>query len=275
MIETYAFLTAFAVQILVVSVLHPVWFARYVRAKAEAQFPDRDGKSIARFLSLYRVVNTGIAVLGLALLGWLFNHMRSADWNIVPVAYMQSGYSVVQLLPFVVASLIGAWIKRKAAHALTAAGQADSQSAAPWFFRHHPTRYRFLGRLGIFPLRRVHHPYPAAPRFGISRLLPPSHHHVDVCLECICRVLAVVSQKKVAARDASVPHAGGGGAGKDHLLRQHRRCNVLLPHHHASPSGSAKMGSVRDKRLYGDCHAFRGHDAVRAAASGGEGSDEF
>jgi MFS family permease len=114
MIEAYAFFAAFAVQILVVSVLHAAWFTRYVRAKAEAQFPDWDGKSRDRFLGLYRVVNAGIAVLGLVLLGWLFNHMRSPDWDAVSVMRLLSGYSVVQMLPYVVVSLIGAWIKKKA-----------------------------------------------------------------------------------------------------------------------------------------------------------------
>ena len=114
MIEAYAFFAAFAVQILVVSVLHPVWLTRYVRAKAEAQFPDWDGKSRERLLSLYRVVNAGIAVLGVVLLGWLFDHMRSPDWDIVAVSRLLAGYGAAQMLPFVVASLIGAWIKRKA-----------------------------------------------------------------------------------------------------------------------------------------------------------------
>jgi len=83
MIEAYAFFAAFVVQILVVSVLHPVWFTRFVRAKTEAQFPDWDSKSRERYLSLYRVANAGIAVLGLVLLGWMFSHTQSPDWNIV------------------------------------------------------------------------------------------------------------------------------------------------------------------------------------------------
>ena len=114
MIEAYAFFAAFAVQVLVLSVLHPVWFTRYVRAKAEAQFPDWNGKSREGYLSLYRVVNAGIAVLGVALLGWLSNHMQSPDWNIVPVTRLLSAYSVAQMLPIVLVSLIGAWIKKAA-----------------------------------------------------------------------------------------------------------------------------------------------------------------
>src|SRR5271170_6013934 len=112
MIEAYAFLAAFTVQILVVSVLHPAWLTRFARAKAEAQFPGWDRKSRERFLSLYRAVNAGIAALGLALLGWLFSHMRSPGWDLTPVMRLLAGYVQLQVLPFVLASLIGAWFKR-------------------------------------------------------------------------------------------------------------------------------------------------------------------
>jgi hypothetical protein len=114
MIEAYAFLAAFTVQILVLSVLHPGWLARYARAKAEVQFLGWDSKSIERFFSLYRVVNMGIAVLGLVLLGWLFNDTRSPDWDIRPVTRLLSRYTVLQALPFVLVSLMGSWGKRKA-----------------------------------------------------------------------------------------------------------------------------------------------------------------
>jgi len=114
MIEAYAFLAAFTVQILVVSLLHPAWFTAYARAKAEAQFPGWDRKSRERFLSLFRAVNAGIAVLGLVLLGWLFNLMRSPDWDLTPVLRLFAGYVQLQILPFALASLIGAWFKRKA-----------------------------------------------------------------------------------------------------------------------------------------------------------------
>jgi MFS family permease len=114
MIEAYAFLAAFTVQILVVSVLHPAWLTRYARAKAEAQLPGWDRNSRERFLTLYRAANAGMAVLGLALLGWLFNHIRSPDWDVGSVRHLLAGYVVVQILPFFLLSLIGAWVKRKA-----------------------------------------------------------------------------------------------------------------------------------------------------------------
>jgi hypothetical protein len=114
MIEAYAFLAAFTVQILVVSVLHPAWLTGYARAKAEVQLPGWDRKSRERFLTLYRAVNAGIAVLGLVLLGWLFSHMRSPDWDVRPVSLLLREFVVVQILPFVLVSLIGAWVKKKA-----------------------------------------------------------------------------------------------------------------------------------------------------------------
>ncbi len=114
MIGAYAFLAAFTVQILVVSVLHPAWLTRYARAKAEVQLPGWDGKSRERFLTFYRAVNAGIAVLGLVLLGWLFNHMPRPDWDVGPVTRLFTWYVVVQILPFALVSLIGGWVKKKA-----------------------------------------------------------------------------------------------------------------------------------------------------------------
>ena len=114
MIDAYAFLAAFTVQILVVSVLHPAWLIQYARAKGAAQLPDWDRKFRERFLSLYRAVNLGIAVLGLVLLGWLFNHMRSPDWRVGPVTHLLAVYVLAQMVPFVLISLVGAWVKRKA-----------------------------------------------------------------------------------------------------------------------------------------------------------------
>lgn len=114
MIEAYAFFAAFAVQVLVLSVLHPVWFTRYVRAKAEAQFPAWNGKSRERYLNLYRAVNAVIAVLGLVLLGWMFNDMHSADWHIASVLRPLSGYGVAQMVPIFLGFLILTWNERRA-----------------------------------------------------------------------------------------------------------------------------------------------------------------
>jgi uncharacterized membrane protein (DUF485 family) len=89
MIEAYAFLAAFAVQIFAASVLSPARLIRYVRGWARdyaserfAQlYPGVDyGKSIERFVTRYRLANIVIAVLGLLLLGWFFTLIRHPDW---------------------------------------------------------------------------------------------------------------------------------------------------------------------------------------------------
>ena len=90
MIETYGFLAVFTVQVLAMSVLYPARFSRYVRVQANSLpadrlaqlFPGVDLKlSTERFLTRYRAVNLGIAVLGLLLLGGLFYYMRHLDWK--------------------------------------------------------------------------------------------------------------------------------------------------------------------------------------------------
>jgi hypothetical protein len=112
MIEAYAFLAVFVVQILILSVLHPAWLARYVRAKAQVQLPGWEPKSREGFLNLYRMVNVAIGVPGLVLLAWVFNHMRP-DWDTDPVTKLLGLYGTVQIAPIVLISMIGAWYKRK------------------------------------------------------------------------------------------------------------------------------------------------------------------
>ncbi len=101
MVEAYAFLAAFTVQILVMSVLLPAWFIRYLRVQATrfpaerlAQlYPGVDvGHAQKRFLTQYRALITGIAVLGLLLLGWLFSYMRRPDWDEGPVEILVTVY---------------------------------------------------------------------------------------------------------------------------------------------------------------------------------------
>jgi|SRR5688572_14789311 NhaP-type Na+/H+ or K+/H+ antiporter len=89
MIEAYAFLAAFAVQVLAASVLYPAGLIRYVRGWARdfsserfAQlYPGVDySTSVGRFVTGYRAANIIIAVLGLLLLGWLFNRIQQPGW---------------------------------------------------------------------------------------------------------------------------------------------------------------------------------------------------
>src|SRR3954470_18450405 len=90
MIEVYSFLAIFLVQILVMSVVYPVRFARQVRAgpaKVPAErlaelYPGVDvGRAYERFLTGYRAANALVVVLGLLLTGWFFNYMRRPGWN--------------------------------------------------------------------------------------------------------------------------------------------------------------------------------------------------
>lgn len=123
MIEAYAFLAAFTVQILAMSVLYPAWFIRYVRAQAArlpaerlAQlYPGVDlGRAQERFLTQYRTLTTGVAVLGLLLLGWLFSYMRRPDWDDGPVQILVTAYFfAAQMLPFFLIVWVGVRFNRE------------------------------------------------------------------------------------------------------------------------------------------------------------------
>jgi hypothetical protein len=108
MIEAYAFLAMFTVQILAMSVLGPVWFTRYVRVQATSfpaeRFAERHpgvdhNQILERYLKRYRVLNAVIAVLGLVLMSWLFSYMQRPDWSDGPVEALAGAYFYVQVLP--------------------------------------------------------------------------------------------------------------------------------------------------------------------------------
>lgn len=117
MIEAYAFLAAFTVQMLVMSVLLPAWFIRYVRVQAASipaerlaqLYPGVDlGHAQDRFLAQYRALTTGIAVFGLLLLGWLFNYMRGPNWDEGKVGVLVTVYFLAAyLLPLVLFAWVG------------------------------------------------------------------------------------------------------------------------------------------------------------------------
>jgi len=106
MIEANAFLAAFTVQILVMSVLIPSWFIRNARAKATSfpterlaqLYPEVDvGHVLKRFLTQYRVLTLGMAVLGLLLLGWLLSDEWRTDWNGQKAGLLATGYFLAAL----------------------------------------------------------------------------------------------------------------------------------------------------------------------------------
>jgi len=122
MIETYGFLEVFTAQVLAMSVLYPARFSRYVREQANSLpaerlaqlFPGVDLKlSTERFLTRYRAVNMGIAVLGLLLLVGLFNYMRRLDWKNESVIALSAAYFMMQMLPLMFVTWIGFRLNKK------------------------------------------------------------------------------------------------------------------------------------------------------------------
>lgn len=107
MLEAYAFLAAFVVQILLTSVLYPAWFIKYVRLQAARLPAERVAQlypgvdlvgAVERCLTQYRGLTTSIAVIGVLLLGWLFSYMRRPDWDDGPVEALVTAYFATQLL---------------------------------------------------------------------------------------------------------------------------------------------------------------------------------
>jgi hypothetical protein len=115
MIEVYSFLAVFTIQILVMSVLQPVRFIGAVRAEAKnfpadrfaQRYPGVDHNEVLnRYLVRYHVANTGIAVLGAILLGWLFNYMQRPDWNDGLVGSLVTLYFFMQASPVLIGGLL-------------------------------------------------------------------------------------------------------------------------------------------------------------------------
>ena len=107
MLEAYAFLAMFLVQILAMSVLYPTWFIRYWQRQATIMppeyvaqlYPNVDLRlAMQRFLSRYRTLNACIAVLGLLLLGGLFSYLRRPDWTDGPAEMVVAAYFLLQAL---------------------------------------------------------------------------------------------------------------------------------------------------------------------------------
>lgn len=89
MIESHAFLAAFLLQILVVSVLNPArlikhvrgWVANFGSQRFAELYPNFEYRQWAdRFATRYRAANFLITVLGVLLLGWLYTLTRRPQW---------------------------------------------------------------------------------------------------------------------------------------------------------------------------------------------------
>jgi hypothetical protein len=113
MIEAYAFLAAFAFQVLALSVLNPARFIRYVRgwdtrfasSRFADMYPDFDyarwAESFARW---FRAAYFVIALIGMALLGWLFTVIQRPDWTQVGIKVVVL-FFYLQLSPFMLTFL--------------------------------------------------------------------------------------------------------------------------------------------------------------------------
>jgi hypothetical protein len=113
MIEAYAFLGAFAFQVLALSVLNPVRFIRYVRgwdtrfasSRFAEMYPDFDYARWAEsFVRWFRAAYFGIALIGMALLGWLFTVIQRPDWAPVGIKVAVL-FLYLQLSPFMLTFL--------------------------------------------------------------------------------------------------------------------------------------------------------------------------
>ncbi|MEI9984518.1 MAG: hypothetical protein WDN69_15735, partial [Aliidongia sp.] len=177
--------------------------------RAEAQFPGWDRKSRERFLSLYRVLNMGIAVLGLVLLGWLFNHMRSPDWDVGLVTRRFGGYVMVQIQPFVLASMNGAWFKRKALKRSPPEVKRTASLQRRGLSDIVPPFIVFLAVVGyvLFAAYMIY--IPAAPVAGFSGYSLLRIVHAGFPPERLFSCIGCCIAEKVAARDAHLSHAGG------------------------------------------------------------------
>jgi hypothetical protein len=108
MFEIYMFVAMFALQILILSVLHPSRLIRRVRMQVASyppeQFPQlytAGQTEIERWLAKYRLKNLIIAVLGLLLLGGLFRYMRQPGWDDEGVGVLLTVYFMVQMFPII------------------------------------------------------------------------------------------------------------------------------------------------------------------------------
>jgi len=136
MIEVYLFHLMFALQILLLSVLYPSRLIRRMRAGLEKypyrEFPQLYPKGeeaslheLAQYQRRYLLLNRVIAVLGLLLLGYLFNYMRKADWDDGLVETAVGLYFMLQCVPM----LLFAWFSLRGNSYLRTVMQGEKRKA--------------------------------------------------------------------------------------------------------------------------------------------------
>jgi hypothetical protein len=113
MIEAYAFLVAFAAQILAASVLYPAGLIKFVRGwsrdygseRFARLYPGVDyNRWVERFVIGYLVANIAIVILGLSLLGWFYALIQQPGWT-EKVSGKAALYFFVQVSPAALTAL--------------------------------------------------------------------------------------------------------------------------------------------------------------------------
>src|SRR5689334_10874148 len=122
MIEAYAFLTIFAVQVVVMSVVFPAWFIRRVNQQSSSVAATRyeqlkpgfdKSAAIDRFVFRYRLASGCILLVGLVLFGWFCSYTQRPDWDDGPVEALLGAYFFLQTLPMVLVGIAQYRLKRK------------------------------------------------------------------------------------------------------------------------------------------------------------------
>jgi len=122
MIEAYAFLAMFAVQLVLMSVLLPAWIVERVRRKAPGVVAERYAqlnprldyvRAVERFAFRYRVANWLVLVAGLVLFGWFFNYTQRPDWDDGPIEALLGVCFFLQALPLLVMAWFQLRLKQK------------------------------------------------------------------------------------------------------------------------------------------------------------------
>ena len=159
MIESHAFLAAFLLQILVVSVLNPArlikhvrgWVANFGSQRFAELYPNFEYRQWAdRFATRYRAANFLITVLGVLLLGWLYTLTRRPQW-VDEVTKPVLVYYFLQMSPVV---LLGLYAVVRYHKVLLQPSQEVKRKAMPSvvniFTRQEVKRKAMLQRRGVF-----------------------------------------------------------------------------------------------------------------------------
>lgn len=120
MIEAYAFVAAFTVQILAMSVMLPTQFIARIREYGTRHSPERfaqfyPGIDLAlareRFITRYRATNASITLLGFLVMAWLFTYLQRPDWDDGPIESFVGAYFGVQALPLLFITVLSVRFK--------------------------------------------------------------------------------------------------------------------------------------------------------------------